>query len=607
MVLKGVSLRVMSWSLALCLLATSTWASPDLIRKLGEASAAGDVPALTSLADDIMATNAASLELPLELFEDLKSDLAEKLSAEGNQDKAAELLESVLRDQEERVGPNAFELVDTLDKLAAVERLRGNTERANALEFRAFENSRRSLGDGHPTLKPRLEALADHYRQPPHGVVEESGEIPEERAEVEEALGEFETDKEDDTLVTLGGGSEPRARDTTHEVVTVYYGTHRKRTGSNNINSFYGAARSRTMEYGTVTVSVPTRGELGTIRRPGIWRQVVRIDPDVTKHVFLEKIDVATTRARFLRSLRRDIADSELKEMFVFVHGFNVTFRGAVERTAKLAVDLELDGAPVLYSWPSNGSLLGYISDGEELTAPLKKQLKDFLFDLAIRSGAERVHIIAHSMGNRYLMDALEAISAPDPNREPIFDEIIYASPDLDAEDFAARAPGVAHLADRSTLYASGVDKALFVSGLLSNYARAGNIKPPLVAKPLETVDTTKSTGGLRIMDLGDGGHNDFAGTALQDFRSIIWLSLDPQKRCILSEQPQPDGVVWVFGTARCDAKAYERAVVYARRKKYDFDAAIADLNEAIATLRSSGDDQGAADLEKVKAIVATF
>jgi esterase/lipase superfamily enzyme len=45
------------------------------------------------------------------------------------------------------------------------------------------------------------------------------------------------------------------------------------------------------------------------------------------------------------------------------VHGFNVSFENALRRTAQIAYDLDFDGAPFLFSWPSRDSLLSYASD----------------------------------------------------------------------------------------------------------------------------------------------------------------------------------------------------------------------------------------------------
>jgi esterase/lipase superfamily enzyme len=93
---------------------------------------------------------------------------------------------------------------------------------------------------------------------------------------------------------------------------------------------------------------------------------------------------------------------------FVFVHGFNVTFEGALYRTAQIAYDLgkTVDGAhvqfglPFAFSWPSKGSLSAYGADEDSARISVAR-LKPFLELVVKNSGAKNVHVIAHSMGNQ--------------------------------------------------------------------------------------------------------------------------------------------------------------------------------------------------------------
>ena len=52
------------------------------------------------------------------------------------------------------------------------------------------------------------------------------------------------------------------------------------------------------------------------------------------------------------------------------------------------------------YSWPSQGTLQGYPADEASIDAS-QGVITELLIDVAQRSGASRVHLIAHSMGNR--------------------------------------------------------------------------------------------------------------------------------------------------------------------------------------------------------------
>ena len=196
------------------------------------------------------------------------------------------------------------------------------------------------------------------------------------------------------------------------------------------------------------------------------------------------------------------------------MHGFNVSFADAARRTAQLAYDLQLDGAAGFYSWPSRGvpDLLGYTHDENSVqwTVP---HLVAFLEELARDSGAERIHLIAHSMGNRALAAALQEIAwkmAAHP-APPSFAEVILTAPDIDAEVFRGLAQAMRPTARRMTLYASGRDRALKVSHGIHGYGRAGDVEPEIVVVDgLDSIDAS-------AVDTGLLGHSYFA-----DQRSVI-------------------------------------------------------------------------------------
>ena len=94
----------------------------------------------------------------------------------------------------------------------------------------------------------------------------------------------------------------------------------------------------------------------------------------------------------------------------MFIHGFNVSFGLAARRTAQLSYDLKFQGVSMLYSWPSQGKLAAYTSDEDKIlwTRP---RLQAFLTLVATELGVAGVHIIAHSMGNRALVEVLKDLT----------------------------------------------------------------------------------------------------------------------------------------------------------------------------------------------------
>ena len=90
-------------------------------------------------------------------------------------------------------------------------------------------------------------------------------------------------------------------------------------------------------------------------------------------------------------------------EAFIFLHGFNVTFEEAALRTAQLGCDLAIPGVTAFYSWPSRGEVAGYTADEATIEAS-ERYIAEFLEGFLERSGAKRVNLFAHGLGNRGLL-----------------------------------------------------------------------------------------------------------------------------------------------------------------------------------------------------------
>ena len=351
-------------------------------------------------------------------------------------------------------------------------------------------------------------------------------------------------------------------------MVPVFYGTNRRLTGSRDPNVFYGHGQGF-IDFGVVRVSVPRNRSVGSIPRPPrSW------DGDLhsgrSRYFILEGVERFDSDYEFAEALEDQVDSTERREVLVFIHGYNQTFRQAAERTAQIAVDLELDGAATMYSWPSRGSLLSYFADRDQLIDFFMEDLRDFLFLVRNDSGADRIHVVAHSMGNEFLLGALESLADiyPPTADYQIVDQVIWASPDVAAQSFASRLPAVQHLANRMTLYASSEDRALALSSLFQGGTqRAGDASAPLpiVLPGLDTVDTTR-------VDSDALGHIDFAGPALDDFRAVVWHELDPDDRCILAPIDRPAGAHYEVrlegqqASEPCSLENFSVAITAARR-----------------------------------------
>jgi esterase/lipase superfamily enzyme len=328
-----------------------------------------------------------------------------------------------------------------------------------------------------------------------------------------------------DPTMEGGSGAVPKGQPVQgFELVNIFYATHRLPTGSSLPSDFYSGERGP-LVYGRATVSVPKSRPVGDIPVPSVFSLEFRPDPE--KHFILTSVAPIDSREGFLGAVSGAVVGSRRKEVFVFIHGFNQSFEGGAMRTAQLAADLKIDGAPILYSWPSRASLLSYAADGRQTEdQAMIADLQGFLRDVATRTGATRVNVVAHSMGNRLLVRALSGMGLT----APLFDEVIMAAPDVGVDEFNADWPAMRQAGRHFTLYASKRDKALMISAKINDMHRVGDASPMLLVDGLDSIDTTAASSGLL-------GHDDFAGTALDDFRAVVWLSLAPGKRCVLKAE----------------------------------------------------------------------
>lgn len=342
--------------------------------------------------------------------------------------------------------------------------------------------------------------------------------------------------------------------------VKLYYATDRARTGDTAPANFYGGQRGDGLEFGELEVSVPNTHVPGQIEKPSIWTFDFREDPE--RHIVLQSVAPMPHDAVF-EHMRTHLKETGSDEAFVFVHGFNVSFDGAAKRAAQIARDMNFDGLPIVYSWPSRNSVFSYIADTAVVNLS-GRRLLGFLEDVVHQSGAKRIHLIAHSMGNRALTDALELYAVSHRGEPPAFDQVLFTAPDLDAGLFRAMAKTIRPVAQRLTLYTSDHDWALAVSRRLhGDMPRAGQSgKEILLSDDFDSVDM--SLVGEDML-----AHSYFANnpSALTDILSLFWRDTPPRERCGMVAPPAERGW-WLYSPERCDSNAMLAALAMLRERK---------------------------------------
>jgi esterase/lipase superfamily enzyme len=365
------------------------------------------------------------------------------------------------------------------------------------------------------------------------------GQTTREAGQLAEAAGtSFAPSESDRTATDLG------AKITGIDIVTgvqrvpVFFGTNRL-PASLAAHAFTGEFQTA-ITYGVATVTVPVHHKPGELEAPAWWN-VFADKKDQAAYFTLSSV-MALAQGEFASQLEKAAQTPKPAELLIFLHGYNVTFEEAAMRAAQFAVDSSFDGIVVLFSWPSLGSLLAYLGD-EEHAAGSGAVLANFLYGLE-KGPWPRVHLLAHSMGNRVLLLGL----AEHPRPKLPLGQLVFAAADVFVSDFDEKfsklqSGGILP----ATSYASKVDRALKISSKLHHGPRVGLVEEcPYMADHLLAIDATNIDGGF----LGHG-YWSAVPAMLTDLDELLAHGKSPQERKL-----NAIGGYWTFpGMSRQQAK----------------------------------------------------
>jgi esterase/lipase superfamily enzyme len=241
----------------------------------------------------------------------------------------------------------------------------------------------------------------------------------------------------------------------------------------------------------------------------------------------------------------------------VFIHGFNVSFDNAIKRAGQIAYDLNFDGPVFLFTWPSRGgdTLLSHVLRVfdyryDRVSAEIAgAHLEQFLDQIIVQTNFTKVHFIAHSMGNKALLDALRLSANAHSLTQVRLGEIILAAPDVERDSFIQLIGSLGNLVSKITLYASGSDRALLASRWFWQGAPAGFVvkgQGPIVLDGVETINITAAGDSLLGLN-----HDIYASNPdiSKDMSSILERNLHPpdvRSRSFLREATT-EGIYWLY------------------------------------------------------------
>jgi len=318
-------------------------------------------------------------------------------------------------------------------------------------------------------------------------------------------------------------------------IYRLWFGTNRQPLRRGRTLVDFSSERSNVIHYGECEVTVPETHRIGSVGSPW-WYRIGRGDDRLTLGAIRDQAaDVFWAAIR-----ERVAATAEPGDALVFLHGYNVSFKKAAVRAAQIGADLSLAGVMAFFSWPSRDRLLQYSADEATIEAS-ELQITQFLVDVAERSGARAVHVIAHSMGNRGLLRAVQRIAAnaAAASAKP-FGQIILAAPDVDAGTFRALAAAYPLVAQRTTLYVSQADLAVRSSRLLHGADRIGFAPPVAIVCGIDTVNVT----GVDLSLLGHGYVGE-CRPVLYDMHEVLTRGTEPRARAMLRERQDAAGQLY--------------------------------------------------------------
>jgi esterase/lipase superfamily enzyme len=258
--------------------------------------------------------------------------------------------------------------------------------------------------------------------------------------------------------------------------------------------AMFNGERARGLAFADIAVSIPpdSAHKVGEIQWPSS-------PPGDPLHDFVtvraERLDLKEAIARFDQRIKA----TPQRHVLLFVHGFNTRFDEAVYRFAQVVHDSGASVTPLLFTWPSRGRLFDYAYDRDSATYS-RDALETVLQALAKSPKVGTISVMAHSMGNFLLVEALRQMSIRDGSISPKIKDIMLASPDIDVDVFRRQIAEIEQN-DKSppiTLFVSQDDRALGFSRMLAgNEPRIGAVDP--TQEPYRSI---LEQGHVHVVDL---------------------------------------------------------------------------------------------------------
>ena len=274
---------------------------------------------------------------------------------------------------------------------------------------------------------------------------------------------------------------------------TILVATTRER--DDRPGTYFNGERSPSLSFAEITVSVPPNHVPSQV-------QLASSPPgDPATNFVVRDAELLDGDRAFVAQLNAQLAlrPPGKRNVFLFIHGFNTMFAEGVYTAAQLVHDARAPGVPVLFTWASRGRATQYIYDTNSATSA--RDSLEHTLRLILASNAERVNILAHSLGNWVTVEALRQIKlSRDLDHANKIGLILLASPDIDIDVFKSQLRTFGTIHKPFYIILSRNDRALAISNFIAGgQTRVGNAR--------DTEELTEL--GATVIDLSDVKSND--------------------------------------------------------------------------------------------------